>query len=309
MLIVVIVRLACRDTAENKVNITPLTNVAFYCLFLWAMSANALANQTAIPELLLAETYKKSIDISEYLVSEKLDGVRAYWDGKHLISRQGNRFYAPVWFTENFPKQPLDGELWIARHHFQQTVSTVRKHQPIDQEWRKITYQLFELPQAKGTFQQRVEAMEQLVKHLAIPHLKVIKQYRLQTSDELNKKLDSVVAQGAEGLMLHRANARYLTGRSHALLKVKRYQDAEARVIQHLAGKGKFTDMLGSILVEDQNGLKFKIGTGFTLQQRKNPPNIGSIITYKYFGKTRKGLPRFASFLRLRTLPQLREQN
>jgi DNA ligase-1 len=271
------------------------------------MSSNALANPNAIPELLLAKTYKKSIDISQYLVSEKLDGVRAYWDGKHLISRQGNRFYAPLWFTKKFPKQQLDGELWMARNHFQQTVSAVRKHQSVDQEWRQISYQLFELPNAKGTFQQRVEAMQQLVKHLAIPHLKVIKQYHLKTTDELSKKLDMVVSQGAEGLMLHRANALYLTGRSHALLKVKQYQDAEARVIQHLEGKGKFTHMLGSILVEDKNGMQFKIGTGFSLQQRKNPPNIGSIITYKYFGKTRKGLPRFASFLRIRSSLRLKE--
>ena len=309
MLIAVIAPLACRDTVESKVNITNIIKIAIYCLFLWVMSANALANENAIPELLLAETYKKQIDISQYLVSEKLDGVRAYWNGKHLLSRQGNRFYAPVWFTKNFPKQALDGELWMARNHFQQTVSAVRKHQPIDQEWQKISYQLFELPNAKGTFQQRVEAMKQLVKHLAIPHLQVIKQYHLQTTDELSEKLDSVVAQGAEGLMLHRANARYLTGRSHALLKVKQYQDAEARVIQHLAGKGKFTHLLGSIVVEDQNGLQFKIGTGFSLQQRKHPPTIGSIITYKYFGKTRKGLPRFASFLHLRPSSQFRKKN
>ncbi|MCK5810317.1 MAG: DNA ligase [Cocleimonas sp.] len=271
-----------------------------YCLFLWAISANA----KTIPELLLAETYKKSIDVSQYLVSEKLDGVRAYWDGKQLISRQGNRFNAPHWFIKDFPNIALDGELWIARGRFQQTVSTVRKKQPIDKEWRKISYQLFELPQAKGTFQQRVQAMQQLVQELAIPHLNVIKQYRLKTTDELSKKLDSIVAQGAEGLMLHRSDELYLTGRHHALLKVKQYQDAEARVIEHLTGKGKFSDMLGSMIVEDLNGLRFKIGTGFNLQQRKNPPKIGSMITYKYFGRTQKGRPRFASFLRVKQHPQ-----
>lgn len=251
-----------------------------------------------MPALLLAKTYHQSIDIKHYLVSEKLDGVRAYWDGKQLLSRQGNRFNAPQWFVKNFPKQALDGELWIARNSFQKTVSTVRKKHPIDKEWRQVSYQLFELPSGEGSFQRRVQAMRAIVEPLSIPHLKVIQQYRLESTDALTKKLDEVVAQGAEGLMLHRADALYQAGRSHVLLKVKKHQDAEARVIQHLSGKGKFSEVMGSMVVEDSAGRRFKIGTGFTLQQRKNPPSLGTMITYKYFGRTKKGLPRFASFLR-----------
>ena len=269
------------------------------CLFILTANGDNGYIKT-IPALLLAETYKENIDITQYLVSEKLDGVRAYWDGKQLLSRQGNRFYPPAWFIQDFPQQALDGELWIARNQFQQTVSTVRKQNPIDREWRKISYQLFELPEAKGTFQQRIKAMQTLIDNLAIPHLKVIPQYRLDTTTALRKKLDSVIAQGAEGLMLHRADALYQSGRSRVLLKVKKHQDAEARVIKHLAGKGRFKNKMGSILVEDEKGRRFKIGTGFTLQQRENPPAIGSMITYQYFGRTKKGLPRFASFLRMR---------
>ena len=278
---------------KNKLSVVLLSALS---LSLFALMACA----KPVPELLLAKTYRNSINIKPYLVSEKLDGVRAYWDGKQLVSRQGNYFNAPVWFIKDFPKQALDGELWIARNRFQKTVSTVRKKQPIDKEWRQITYQLFELPNAEGSFQQRVEAMKTLVNTLAIPHLKVIKQYRLEDTDALTKQLDTVVMQGAEGLMLHRADALYQSGRSNVLLKVKKHQDAEARVIQHLSGKGKFSEVMGSVLVEDSVGRKFKIGTGFTLQQRKNPPALGAIITYKYFGRTKKGVPRFASFLRIR---------
>jgi DNA ligase-1 len=280
-------------------NNSPLKNTyLIICLSFLLLLTTAHAK--IIPELILAKTYDKSINIKHYLVSEKLDGVRAYWDGEQFLSRQGNRFHAPAWFIENFPKQPLDGELWIARNHFEQTVSTVRKQQPIDQEWQKISYQLFEMPQAKGTFQQRVTAMETLVNTLNIPHLNVIKQYHLPNATALSKKLDDVVAQGAEGLMLHRTDALYHTGRSTDLLKVKKHQDAEARVIQHFSGKGKFKDMLGSMLVENKEGLRFKLGTGFSNQERKNPPAIGALVTYKYFGRTKKGLPRFASFLRIR---------
>jgi DNA ligase-1 len=257
-----------------------------------------------VPELLLAKTYDKgiAIDITHYLVSEKLDGIRAYWDGKQLLSRQGNRFNAPEWFVRDFPAQALDGELWIGRKKFEETMSTVSKTIPVSDEWKQVSYQLFELPHAKGTFQQRVLAMETLVKKLALPHLKVITQYRLEKTSALTEKLDTVVAQGAEGLMLHYADALYQAGRSKVLLKVKKHQDAEAQVIQHLKGKGKFTDILGSMVVEDATGLRFKIGTGFSLKQRNHPPAIGATITYKYFGRTKKGIPRFASFLRVREI-------
>ena len=201
-------------------NLLKNTCITLCLSFLLLFTITAVAK--TIPELILAKTYDKSINIKHYLVSEKLDGVRAYWDGKQLLSRQGNRFHAPAWFIENFPKQPLDGELWIARNRFEQTISIVRKYQPIDKEWQKISYQLFEMPQAKGTFQQRVTTMESLVNTLNIPHLNVIKHYRLPNTAALSKKLDDVVAQGAEGLMLHRADALYHTGRSTDLLKVKK---------------------------------------------------------------------------------------
>jgi DNA ligase-1 len=286
------------DVMNNYTKNTLFIASLVYCLLLFLLAVTTSAKPA--PELLLAKIYNKSIDIKRYLVSEKLDGVRAFWDGKQLVSREGNRFNAPVWFIQDFPKQALDGELWIARNRFQQTVSIVRKDHPVDKEWRQISYQLFELPNAEGSFEQRVQAMQALVNKLAIPHLKVIKQYRLKNTTLLTKKLDEVVAQGAEGLMLHRADALYQSGRSDVLLKVKKYQDAEARVIEYLSGKGRFSEVMGSIIVEDDTGRRFKIGTGFTLQQRKNPPAIGSMITYKYFGRTKKGLPRFASFLRVR---------
>ena len=270
-----------------------------FCLLLLPAASFAQS-----PDLLLAKIYNKTIMIENYLVSEKLDGVRAYWNGKNLMSRRGNIFYAPKWFTKDFPEQALDGELWIKRNSFEQVLSTVRKHTPIDKEWRQIHYMLFELPDATGIFSERVTAMEALITSLDIPHLKVIKQYRLQDHKTLMLKLDEVTEQGAEGLMLHRANALYHSGRSEDLLKVKKHQDAEAQVLRYIEGKGKFKGMLGALVVEDNNGLKFKIGTGFSHLQRENPPAIGTLVTYKYFGRTKKGLPRFASFMRVKSLTE-----
>ena len=276
-----------------------LNLVWLFYLLLLPPASFALSSQS--PALILAKIYDESINIEHYLVSEKLDGVRAYWNGKHLISRQGNIFHAPDWFIEKFPNQPLDGELWIKRNSFEQALSAVRKHIPIDKEWQEVSYMLFELPDSTGNFSERVNAMESLVDSLNIPHLKVIKQYHLHNHKALMIKLDEITAQGGEGLMLHRANALYHSGRSDDLLKVKKHQDAEARVLQHLEGKGKFKGMLGALVVEDNKGLQFKIGTGFSHLQRENPPAIGALITYKYFGRTKNGLPRFASFMRIRT--------
>jgi len=254
------------------------------------------------PELLLAKTYaksKKQINIQHYFISEKYDGVRALWDGKQLLSRQGNVYHAPDWFLADFPNQPLDGELWIARGRFEEVVSTVRKKQPIDTEWKKVRYMVFELPNGKGTFSQRLITLKSLLTD-GSQYIELVEQFRLDDHQALINKLKVVTQQGAEGLMMHLADALYETGRSDVLLKVKQYQDAEATVIEHMPGKGKFQDMLGALLLENENGQRFKVGSGFSNRERANPPPIGSIITYKYYGLTKNKIPRFASFLRIR---------
>ena len=269
-----------------------------------AIGLFVLALQTAsadpAPKLALAKLYQRTENLKDYWVSEKLDGVRAYWDGKQLISRQGNPYHAPEWFTQGFPDQPLDGELWIRRSSFEQLVSTVRKDKPIDSEWKQVKYMVFDLPASNSNFTDRLTELHRLLDDPPNPHLQLIKQYRLTDQTELQDKLKNVIKQGGEGLMLHRGDALYRSGRTNDLLKVKAWQDTEAIVIAHLPGKGKYKGMLGAILVEMPDGKRFKIGTGFKDKDRKNPPAIGSQITYKYFGLTRKGIPRFASFMRIR---------
>ena len=254
------------------------------------------------PKLLLAKVYKKQSDISRYWASEKLDGVRAYWDGSQFLSRQGNVFHAPEWFTKGLPNRALDGELWIARDSFEQLLSAVSKNEPIDEEWRQVSYRVFELPDASGSFSERIAEMKVLISDAEIPHLKMVGQYRVSSHAALMSKLDEVMDAGAEGLMLHLESAKYHTGRSNDLLKVKRFDDAEATVIKHVRGKGKYTGMMGALLLETPEGIHFKIGSGFSDLERQNPPDVGAVVTFKYFGLTKKGKPRFASFLRVREL-------
>ena len=268
--------------------------------YLWIFAMTLLSPIAFAQDILLAQIYQQGIDVTQYLVSEKLDGVRAIWDGKQLKSRKGNVINAPDWFIKHLPKTPLDGELWLARGEFDALSGAVRKDVPIDAEWQNITYQIFELPNAAGTFEARAKRIAEIVKQSNTPHLKAVAQYRVKNEAELNKKLKQVVAIGGEGLMLHRANAEYVTGRSDVLLKLKLLLDAEATVIAHLLGKGKYAGKLGALLVEAQDGIRFKLGTGFTDAERENPPKIGSTITYTYRDKTKNGKPKFASFLRVR---------
>jgi len=254
----------------------------------------------ALPPLILAEVYRDGIDPADYWVSEKLDGVRAVWDGKQLYFRSGRPVHAPAWFTRDLPKQPLDGELWLGRGGFERLSGIVRKARPVDKEWRQVRFMLFELPDAEGTFGERKEHLRQLVAEAGIPWLGAVEQVRVADHAALTAKLHDVVARGGEGLMLHRAEAPYLAGRGTALLKLKPVLDQEANVIGHVPGSGRHAGRLGALVVADADGREFHIGTGFSDAERANPPPIGSIVTFSYRGLTAAGLPRFPAFLRVR---------
>jgi len=263
-------------------------------------SAATSKNHSTAPPIQLATKFHDDIVIEHYWVSEKLDGVRGYWNGKQLVSRQGNIFAAPQWFTAGFPAQPLDGELWIARGKFAEVTSIVRTQQGADERWRDISFMIFDLPSSKATFTERLLVMRQLVDASSSPYLKMIKQQKIATHQALQNKMDEVINGGGEGLMLHHINAYYQVQRSNDLMKLKRYDDADAEVLGYVPGKGKHLGRMGSLIVRNSEGLTFKIGTGFSDAERENPPNIGDIITYQYIGKTNKGIPRFASYLRIR---------
>lgn len=252
------------------------------------------------PAILLSGVYREQVDVSRYLVSEKLDGVRAIWDGQVLRFRSGKNINAPRWFLAALPKQALDGELWIGRGSFDRLSGIVRRETPVDAEWHEVRYMLFELPGAPGKFSDRAEQIRQLVRQANVPWLREIEQIRIVDRSSLQKRFAEVVQAGGEGLMLHRADALYQTGRSDVLLKMKPLQDAEAVVIGHQAGKGKYAGALGALRLRTPEGQVFLLGSGFSDAQRKNPPAIGTTVTYRYRDLTSKGLPRFASFLRVR---------
>lgn len=252
-----------------------------------------------VPPLILAASYHDHIDLSRYWVSEKYDGARAWWDGEKFVTRGGGVYHAPAWFTADLPDQILDGELWIGRNQFQPLMKIIRDQVPDDIAWRKVKFMVFDAPKAEGHFNDRQLQIARLLSMVSVPWVEHVSQFRVRSHDELLLRLKAITKQGGEGLMLQREDMSYLSGRHYGLVKLKLHSDAEARVLAHFPGKGKYKHMMGSVLVQDDAGMQFKIGSGFTDSERQNPPPVGSLITYRYQGRTQSGKPRFARYLRL----------
>ena len=252
------------------------------------------------PALRLAREAAGPIDPQGWLVSEKLDGARALWDGHVLRFRSGLVVPAPAWFVAGLPPTPLDGELWMGRGSFETLSGAVRRQTPDDAEWRALRYMVFDLPGAGGPFAQRAARLDALARQHGWAQLQAVAQHSVADRDALQAMLDAVVQGGGEGLMLQHAAAAWRPGRSGALLKLKPLHDAEAVVVGHVPGRGRHAGRLGALRVRCEDGTTFLLGTGFSDHQRDHPPRLGAVVTYTHRGSTAAGVPRFASFLRER---------
>lgn len=257
---------------------------------------SAAVKKDTAPPILLAHKWETEHDPTGWWMSEKLDGIRAYWDGEGFVSRLGNRFLAPDWFIEDLPADTLDGELWVGRKMFQRTTSIVRSG-AASQDWKSVTFVVFDAPNAKGGFEQRIAHAQKVLKKAAAPHARFLDQAQCAGFDHLREELARVEALGGEGLMLRRPGSPYEVGRSTSLLKVKTFHDTEARVIGHAPGAGKHKGKLGALVCELPNGTTFNVGTGFSDEERRNPPGIGAVITFRYQELSDDGVPRFPSYV------------
>ncbi len=233
------------------------------------------------PALLLAETWDGETDPTGWLMSEKLDGVRAYWDGERFLSRQGNRYHAPAWFTVGLLDVPLDGELWLGRKQFQRTVSIVRRHDEPDL-WKEVRFLVFDAPGHAQSFEKRLSLVRKVMASNRPPFALAHEHVVCTGLDHLHQELARVEALGGEGLMLRQPGSRYEVGRSSTLLKVKRFLDGEARVVGHEPGAGRHKGRLGALLVEMAGGTRFAVGTGLSDAERSCPPLVGSVIRFRY---------------------------
>ena len=279
-------------------------------LVIWGLSISAASAQPTPPQLMLARVWHQGFAVQDYWVSEKYDGVRGYWNGRQLLSRGGVAIAAPAWFTTGWPSTPMDGELWAGRGQFNHAQSTTAQTQPDDAAWRKMRFMVFDLPAAPGNFDQRLPVLQSTVRTINQSWVQAVEQRKLTSEAELKQWLNQVVKDGGEGLMLHKGSALYRSGRSDDLLKLKPFDDAEARVIGYKPGRGQWEGMTGSLLVQSPEGKQFALGSGLSAELRKNPPALDSWVTYRYQGLHEKsGLPRFARFMRVRNEPGFQAEN
>ena len=299
----------------------------FFALLIAAFLNLALAAQSEnLNNAASADTAKKDkfelLKLSEYkgqnvggwLASEKLDGVRAYWDGRNLRSRNGKILAVPEGWSAHFPPFALDGELYTARGEFEKIQSIVMDKTPSATAWSEIKFYVFDVPEASGGLLERLSELEKFIAKnpQAGQNLKIIKQVKVKDNSEFEAFAEHIVAKGGEGAVAREPNAPYERKRSKNALKYKKFKDAECEVTAINAGTGKYAGLMGSVTCKvlsaagsnsDEQiagGVKFKIGSGFSDRDRANPPKIGSIITYKYQNLTAKGVPRFPVFLRVR---------
>ncbi len=246
------------------------------------------------PNLLLLKTYKDQ-NISGWVMSEKLDGIRAYWDGCNLLTRNGNIIYAPKWFTKDYPSFPIDGELWTKRKDFENISSIVRDKIPSN-NWKQIKHYIFEVPNTSGNLYQRLNK----VKPYENNYIKLIPQIKINSKEHLQQFLMTIELNNGEGVVVRDPSKLYISKRTSSALKVKNFKDTECEVIGYMQGNGKFKGMMGSLICKLKNNIEFKIGSGFSNKERVNPPLIGDIVTFKYQEFTKYGKPRFPVYLRIR---------
>lgn len=265
----------------------------FLSFFLWNLS---YADE--IPKFSFYQPLKET-ELQQFLMSEKFDGVRGIWNGKSLQTRKENVIVAPKFWIQNFPPFILDGELWLRHNAFEETLSIVSSAIPKEEQWRQITFQIFDV---RGvcedcTLQERLQLLREYLERNPNPFIQIIPQIPIQNRAHLEEYYQGILRQGGEGVIL-RNNAIPNLG-----YKLKPFVDSECVVVDYTQGKGKFAGKMGAVVCEAEilgEKKQFKIGSGFSQSERENPPKIGTMITYKYQGYTKNGIPRFPVFLRVR---------
>lgn len=156
-----------------------------------------------------------------WLVQEKFNGLRALWTGKELVSRNGERFNAPAWFTAGLPDCPLDGELYGGVGTMEKLSTTIARHKSgKDEDWQGVEFVVFDAPGVAGGYRQRVAGLDYLLGYAA--HARLAPVWPFKSFTALVKALVNLQAAGGEGFMLRHPKAPYVAGRTDKLLKFKR---------------------------------------------------------------------------------------
>ncbi|ORY86746.1 hypothetical protein BCR35DRAFT_289768 [Leucosporidium creatinivorum] len=261
--------------------------------------------QSGFTPLLLAQSFELGgkKDPEGMWVSEKLDGVRAYWDGIDTVwSRRGKPFSPPKFFLDQLPRDvSLDGELYLGRDRFDETsgiVRTTNSNDASDYKWKQMKFMVFDIPSSGNQpFEARLQQLNTLFPADKPGPVQVVKHELCKGIEDLNEKLTAVQKVDGEGLMLRVPKSEYVGKRDKSLLKVKTFYDAEAKVVGYEPGKVKYEQVVGSLICEMESGQQFSVGSGLSDARRADPPQLGAIISYRFQELTKANIPRFPTFV------------
>lgn len=263
-----------------------------------AAAPPAPAPKVSAPPVQLVETWNGKDDPTGWWVSEKLDGVRAWWDGKDLVSRRGTVYAAPAWFKARLPRTKLDGELWIACGAFAEVSGVARGGD--EQEWRRVKFMAFDVPDAGGPLEQRLVALYSEVQIAGCPWLEVVEQQVARSLQHVREMLAAVEARDGEGLVIRRPGSLYEGTRSSSWQRIVSVHTAEAVVTGYTQGTGNRAQGIGALVCRLPDGTVFKIGTGLKTSHVHRPPPVGTVVTFGYKRLTEAGIPREPRFIRVR---------
>ena len=287
------------------------------------------------------KNFKKPRGVEDYeppigwKASEKMDGYRGRFckKNKKFISRNQKEYNAPKWYIDGMPNVDMDGELWIGREPKDfQSMGTIRKKVPIDEEWMKVKYCVYDFPEINYKFGDRYKIMKKNEKKIkenwnsyrktlelkfhSMPcPIIILPQITIKSLEHMEQFYEKILENKGEGIMLKCPNSDYMNGRSNYLLKYKPLSDAEAEIVGYKKGTNKYEGMLGAFIcrplnnkddhfIRDMNkdnefamsGMNDSVRTTY---EETHP--IGTIVTYNYNGFLDSGKPRFARYMRIRT--------
>ncbi len=249
------------------------------------------------------------LDLTKYFVQPKLDGVRASWDGKQLLSRTGKLFTPSENFLSRLPTPEdlakrsikiIEGELLYTYvdnmsrlDRFSKTVSIVRSKSA---DWYNINMNFFDCVLANpwSSYTTRHRAM-------IGGNYRTVNNYFVKDKEDLMRLYKDIIKYGQEGLMLKLKDGGYQGG-VRAVLKLKPKNDFEVKVVGVVEGLGKYKGMIGALKCLTEEGASFNVGSGLNDEQRKQAHTmyINKYITVEHEGLGRAGRPRFPVFKSIR---------
>jgi DNA ligase-1 len=280
-----------------------------------------------ISKPLLAATFDETKTKYPYIATPKIDGIRFLMVDGVAVSRTfkpiRNRYIQGI-LSKTLP-DGIDGELTCG-DTFQSSTSAVMS---IEGEPDFVAW-LFDYVEPKDDhlwcYVERIEQLKQVMTD-SPDWVRILDGIQLNSPSELARYESECLAEGYEGVMVRDLYGTYKFGRAtvneNILLKVKRFEDAEAILVDieekmhntNTAEKDNFgrtkrssaaagmvgAGTAGTLIVKDADGRSFGVGSGLNDQQRQEiwdnkDQYLGKLVKYKYFSHGVKDLPRHPVF-------------